>query len=247
MQDQGVAAEANGARARTHEDDISPATASTQRAEIPVNEVCAGVQWTGTHAGTPAIIVRTQGCDVGCRYCDVQESWHDPKRQIRPDWKRRVERWRNLTCDELLEWARSSYKLRHVVITGGEPAVHELSGVLAQKFLSAGYFVQYETSCTYALPSSLPARAWVTASPKFYMPGGRKVRKDVLARAQEIVMPLARERDLQALQQEVIPELRRGVPVYLHPVRGGQVSSQALAEAFARGYRVTVRVHELAK
>jgi hypothetical protein len=73
------------------------------------------------------------------------------------------------------------------------------------------------------------------------------VLRAVLERAQEIIMPLSRERDLSALQQEVIPVLRRGVPVYLHPVRGGAVSAQALTEAFARGYRVTVSVHGLGK
>lgn len=224
------------------------ASARAEPQRLAVNEMCAAVQWVGTWSGTPVIVVRVQGCDVGCRYCDVPETWHDPRAALRPDWKRRVERWRNMSAEEILEWARASYKhLRHVVITGGEPALQPASAEVAQRFLSAGYFVQYETSATHALPVNLPARTWVTASPKFYMPGGHKVREDVLERANEIVMPLSRERDLQALQQVVIPRMRRGVSVYLHPVRGGALSSQALAEAFARGYRVTTRVHELAK
>jgi len=233
-----------------HEDGCAspPVIAEIAAATVPINEVCAGLQWVGTHAGTPAVIIRTQGCDVGCRWCDTPEAVHDPRITLRPDWKRRVERWRDLTCAEILEWVQHSYKhIQHVVITGGEPAMHDLTGELARLFLQTGYFVQYETSATYALPLSLPERTWVTASPKFYMPGGRKVLRAVLERAQEIIMPLSRERDLSALQQEVIPVLRRGVLVYLHPVRGGAVSAQALTEAFARGYRVTVSVHGLGK
>jgi 7-carboxy-7-deazaguanine synthase len=215
---------------------------------LPINEVSAGMQWIGTHAGTPIVLIRTQGCDVGCPYCDAPEAWHDSKVSLRPDWIRRVMRWRDLTAGELIEWARENYKhLRHVLITGGEPAMHEETGELARQFLAAGYFVQYETSGTRVLPLSLPERTWVTVSPKFYMPGRRVVLKEVLQRANEIVMPLAYERDLKALQQEVIPVLRRGVSVYLHPVRGGGASASALKEAFARGYRVTVRVHELSK
>ena len=220
----------------------------TSAVTVPVNELFATMQWVGTHAGSPVVVVRTQGCGVGCRYCDVPETWHNPRAVFRAESRRRPKRWRDMAAEEVLEWAATEHKaLRHVVITGGDPALHPGTGELAAVMLAAGYFVQYETSATYRLPVNLPAAVWVTASPKFAMAAGREVLPEVLTRADEVVMPLSREKDLAALQRHVIPVIRRGVPVYLHPIHGGNLCGEVVKTAFSRGYKVTARVNELVK
>lgn len=205
---------------------------------IPVNDIAVAVQWLGAHGGTPAVFVRTQGCDVGCMWCDVPETWHQTSEALRPDWKRRVVRWRHLSPVDVRDWCRENYRQGHVVVTGGEPAMHASIGKLCETLLEGGYGVQFETSGTYEL--DLPAGVWVTVSPKFAMMGKRTVLESALKRANEIVMPVSRMADFANLAQKVAPFVPRSTPIYLHPIRAGAITASSLQSAFAQGYRVTV-------
>lgn len=106
------------------------------------------LQGEGAHAGKPAYFIRLGGCDVGCVWCDVKESWDadaHPKMEV----------------DELLEEVKST-PAKIVVITGGEPAMYNLEELTA-KFKKSGYQTHIETSGAYPLTGSWD---WVTFSPK---------------------------------------------------------------------------------
>ena len=111
-----------------------------------VNEIFYSLQGEGCHAGTPAVFVRLSGCNLRCPFCDTDHSAATP-----------------MTADEILA-AAAAHPARHVVFTGGEPAL-QLDEALLSAFRRAGYYIQVETNGTFPLPVALID--WVTCSPKF--------------------------------------------------------------------------------
>ncbi|MBR9860279.1 4Fe-4S cluster-binding domain-containing protein [bacterium] len=116
--------------------------------KYPVMEYFYSVQGEGFHAGTPAFFIRLGGCDVGCVWCDVKESW-DP--DAHPLYE---------TEDLVSEWRKSGASI--VILTGGEPAMYDLRP-LTTELKDAGAIVHIETSGAYALKGDFD---WVTLSPK---------------------------------------------------------------------------------
>ena len=78
----------------------------------PVMEQFFTVQGEGAHTGKSAWFIRLGGCDVGCAWCDVKESWD-------------VEAHPKFSCEDLVEKAKNS-GAPICVVTGGEPAMHNL-------------------------------------------------------------------------------------------------------------------------
>lgn len=110
------------------------------------------VQGEGVWSGHAAYFVRLAGCDVGCPWCDTKESWQIDRHPI-------------VSISTLTEAAlRSGAEV--VVVTGGEPAMHDLAPLTAS-LATAGCRCHLETSGAYALTGSFD---WVTLSPKKYMP-----------------------------------------------------------------------------
>lgn len=106
------------------------------------------LQGEGQYAGQAAYFIRLGGCDVGCVWCDVKESWDanaHPK----------------MSVDELVQIALA-HPGRLAVITGGEPAMYDLSP-LADALHAAGFRVHIETSGAYEIKGDID---WITLSPK---------------------------------------------------------------------------------
>lgn len=113
---------------------------------MKVNEIFYSLQGEGRYVGTPAIFIRFSGCNLRCSFCDTEH-----------------ESGEELTEDEILERIRD-FPARHVVVTGGEPAL-QLTSSLVEKLHSVGKFVQIETNGSVALPEDCSVD-WVTCSPK---------------------------------------------------------------------------------
>ena len=123
---------------------------STQR--LPVMEHFYTIQGEGYYQGRAAYFVRLGGCDVGCPWCDVKESWDA---NAHPQ----------LTIDEIVGYVKESGALI-CIITGGEPLMYDLTE-LTDKLRENGIRSHTETSGAY------PARGtfdWITVSPKRYKP-----------------------------------------------------------------------------
>jgi 7-carboxy-7-deazaguanine synthase len=221
----------------------------TEIGPIPVNEVYPSVQGEATWTGTPAWFVRTMGCPVGCPWCDTKYTWDlAPENRVSPttlDAKSESDRtWGMMHPDTLLALLHQRRGIRHVVITGGEPAMHDLSHMV-RTLLANEYRVQLETSGTFPLIGPMPMGLWVTCSPKIGMPGGRAVLLTMLQRADEIKFPIGRESDMQQLERHVLPFIRPNVPVWLQPISQSKKATElCVAEASRRGMRISVQVHK---
>lgn len=114
---------------------------------LNVVEIFYSIQGEGTHVGVPSIFIRLHGCNLSCSFCD--EVLH----------KGAYER---LSFDAILAKIKA-YPSHHVIITGGEPTLYNLNGLI--EFLQAHmYFVAVETN-GYNF-SHVAGANWITYSPK---------------------------------------------------------------------------------
>lgn len=120
----------------------------TKHNSIPLMEAFYTIQGEGYHSGRAAFFIRTAGCDVGCVWCDVKESWD---KNAHPD----------TPISEIINQVKAS-GTDFVVITGGEPAMYDLSG-LTNALKEIGMEIAIETSGAYPLTGQLD---WICLSPK---------------------------------------------------------------------------------
>src|SRR6218665_1032160 len=98
---------------------------------LPVMEHFYTIQGEGFHQGRAAYFIRLGGCDVGCVWCDVKDSWDASKHPMR-------------RLEELVKEADAQAG-RIVVVTGGEPLMHDL-GPFTAALRAAGLRTHIETS-----------------------------------------------------------------------------------------------------
>jgi 7-carboxy-7-deazaguanine synthase len=115
---------------------------------LPVMEHFYTLQGEGFHQGKAAYFIRLGGCDVGCVWCDVKDSWDAEKH---PKYE----------VGSLKSEVRKT-PAEMVVITGGEPLMHNLDE-LTRELQSAGLKTHIETSGAYPLSGTWD---WVCLSPK---------------------------------------------------------------------------------
>lgn len=115
---------------------------------LPVMEHFYTLQGEGYHQGKAAYFIRLGGCDVGCVWCDVKDSWDSGRHPLRP-------------IDFLVSEVRQ-HPGTIVVITGGEPLMHDLS-TLTEQLQQAGLRTHVETSGSSPLSGNWN---WITLSPK---------------------------------------------------------------------------------
>lgn len=114
----------------------------------PVMEHFYTLQGEGKFTGTAAYFIRLGGCDVGCVWCDVKESWN-------------ADEHTKMSVSEILEKI-AAFPVQHIVITGGEPAMYDLTP-LVNALHENGYYVAIETSGAHQLTGNVD---WYTFSPK---------------------------------------------------------------------------------
>lgn len=122
--------------------------APTSSATLPVMEHFYTIQGEGFHQGRAAYFIRLGGCDVGCVWCDVKESWDAAKHP-------------GYSIDEVVSAVEKS-KTKLVVITGGEPLMHNLDE-LTSLLRSRGFETNIETSGAHPLSGYWN---WICLSPK---------------------------------------------------------------------------------
>ena len=229
---------------------------NTTNAMLNISEIFATIQGEASFTGTPSIFIRTQGCDVGCPFCDTKYSWSFDEQRIDDPEKA----WQTLIgspigsrtagvkmdpmdlLDRIAKWKPG---IRHLVITGGEPlAQPNIIRALVVEAYARDYSVQIETSGTY--PINVPL-AWITLSPKIGMPGGRKVLAEAVLRADEIKMPIGKEADILKLHQFVQDHALdpRDLPIWVQPISQGKNATQLCLDlCYEYGFRISIQTHK---
>src|SRR5690348_13577627 len=116
--------------------------------KFPLMESFYTLQGEGYHQGKAAYFIRLGGCDVGCVWCDVKESWNAENHPL-------------ISIQEMIESVKQT-PTEIVVITGGEPLLHDLAE-LTERLQSAGFKTNLETSGSSPLTGSWD---WICLSPK---------------------------------------------------------------------------------
>lgn len=115
---------------------------------LPLMEEFYTIQGEGYHSGKAAYFIRLGGCDVGCHWCDVKESWDAELHPL-------------TSADRIIENA-SIHPGKAVVITGGEPLIYNLD-YLTEGLQALGIKTFVETSGAYPLSGKWD---WICLSPK---------------------------------------------------------------------------------
>ncbi len=119
-----------------------------EKHKLPLMEQFYTIQGEGRYAGRAAYFIRLAGCDVGCVWCDVKESWDTKNHPL-------------VSIANILEEIKKT-PTNFVVITGGEPAMYDLS-ILINALHESEYEVAIETSGCYELKGDID---WYCFSPK---------------------------------------------------------------------------------
>lgn len=169
-----------------------PTTPTTTK--LPVMEHFYTLQGEGVYQGKAAYFIRLGGCDVGCVWCDVKDSWDGGKH---PLWA---------IADLLSEVKATPTEI--VVITGGEPLMHDLTD-LTTALKEAGLRTHMETSGSSPLSGTWD---WITLSPKKF----KAPLPEVLPYASELKVVVYNKSDFAWAEQwaaQVSPQCK----LYLQP------------------------------
>ena len=207
---------------------------------LPINEYFVTIQGEAEFTGTPSLFIRVQGCPVGCHWCDTKHTWEvDPQFKVESVSTKieDSETYQEMNTADLLKLIGYA-KVKHIVFTGGEPALYDLKEI-SSTLIDLGYSVQLETSGTHEI--EIDPRAWVTVSPKFNMKGGFEVLKSCLERANEIKMPIGKKSDLD----KVMPLTAFGKRIWLQPLSQNNSATKLCIEAaIEHNFGLSVQTHK---
>jgi len=161
---------------------------------LPLMEEFYTIQGEGFHSGKAAYFIRLGGCDVGCHWCDVKESWDAELHPL-------------TTSDAIIERA-SQFPGKAVVVTGGEPLIYNLD-YLTQGLQKKGIKTFIETSGAYPMSGSWD---WVCLSPKKF----KAPRLEVSPLAGELKVIVFNKSDF-IWAEEHASHVSPGCKLYLQP------------------------------
>lgn len=102
---------------------------------LPINEIFYSLQGEGRLAGVPSVFVRTSGCNLRCWFCDSYHTSWEP-----------THAW--LDIETIIDEVKRHEQADHIVITGGEPLLHDETIALLERLSDAGYHTTVETNGT---------------------------------------------------------------------------------------------------
>lgn len=143
---------------------------------LPVMEAFYTLQGEGFHQGRAAYFIRLGGCDVGCHWCDVKESWD-------------INAHPKLSLEQIVKES-SQYKGRLAVVTGGEPLMHNLDE-LTTALHQAGFETNIETSGVCEQVTG--AWDWICFSPKKF----KKPNPEIYKVAHELKVIIYNQSDFE--------------------------------------------------
>ena len=217
--------------------------------KYPVHERFATFQGEGVHMGRAAFFIRLFGCPVHCPWCDSAGTWH-PKHVPATVAK--------MSALELAQEAVNS-QAKIVVITGGEPAIHDLSSLcdaIRDEFdfgVNSLANIHLETSGSFPIMGDVD---WITVSPKRW----KDPIEEVVVAADEFKFIIEKPEDIEYYRRLIEekgfdPERLNGrqVPIWLHPEWSQRDNPQVLSAisdavtTLGEDYRAGWQLHKLYK
>ncbi len=161
---------------------------------LPLMEAFYTIQGEGYHSGKSAFFLRIGGCDVGCHWCDVKESWDSNIHDL-------------ISINNILQEI-DKYNTRHIVITGGEPLIWNLNK-LTKLLRNQGKKIYLETSGAYSLSGTYD---WICLSPKKNKPPIDKIK----SKADELKIIISNKHDFK-WAEEMSEKINKDCKLYLQP------------------------------
>ena len=162
--------------------------------QLPVMEEFYSLQGEGFHTGSAAYFLRVGGCDVGCNFCDVKESWNADIHPL-------------VSVDEVV-MRIVEQKSPCVVVTGGEPCLYNLE-YLCQQLHQNNISVHLETSGSEKLSGKFD---WICFSPK----KGTLIQQEFYEQANELKVIIENENDF-AWAEENAKKMNKKALLFLQP------------------------------
>ena len=145
---------------------------------LPVMETFYSIQGEGFYAGRPAYFIRLGGCDVGCGWCDVKESWDHGEHEI-------------INVNKIVSGVNNE---GIVVVTGGEPLMWDMN-ILTKELMKNKNSVHLETSGAHDISGKWD---WICLSPK-----RKKLPKpEIYKLADELKVIIYNKHDLQFAEEQ---------------------------------------------
>lgn len=197
--------------------------------EIPVHETFQlTIQGEGYWVGTPVDFIRLAGCPVRCPWCDTGygDGGMNLPRQVR-------------SLESLMAELRSP----RVVISGGEPFIHNQLTALIQTIEGTQRTVAIETSGAFW--QDIPDSAWVTLSPKHHLSSNYPVHPLMWKRASEIKLVIETGSELEFYAEYL--EVNHQIPVFLQPEWNQRDRTLPLVLELLKKfphYRLSVQIHK---
>lgn len=161
---------------------------------LPLMEEFYTIQGEGYHTGKAAYFIRLGGCDVGCHWCDVKESWDA---SLHP-----------LTHADTIIAHANQHPAKTVVVTGGEPLIYNLD-YLTRGLQEQGIKTYMETSGAYSLSGHWD---WICLSPKKF----KAPRPDVITAAGELKVIVFNKSDFAWAEEHAL-HVPAACRLYLQP------------------------------
>ena len=190
---------------------------------LPIMESFYTIQGEGFHKGTASYFIRTGGCDVGCHWCDVKESWDENDHPIIP----------------VKEIVKKSLEFSDcVVVTGGEPLMWNMNP-LTKALKNLGKKTHIETSGAYPLTGVWD---WVCLSPK----KAKLPIEDAYNYAHELKIIIYNNHDFKFAEQEA-EKVNKNAILYLQPEWGKREKMMPLMVDFVKKnpkWKLSLQTHK---
>lgn len=191
---------------------------------LPVMEHFYSVQGEGFHQGRAAYFVRLGGCDVGCVWCDVKESW-DANAHPKMEIKNIISTIKNTATD-------------FTVITGGEPLMHNCKN-LTDALTKAKIETAVETSGAYPISGDWD---WICVSPKKF----KEPISSVLKEADELKVVVYNKSDF-AWAEEHRKQVSADCKLFLQPEWSKEKEMSALIVDYVKNnpaWNISLQIHK---
>ena len=190
---------------------------------LPIMKSFYTIQGEGYHKGTASYFIRTGGCDVGCHWCDVKESWDEEAHPIIPI---------KVIVQKSLEFSDC------VIVTGGEPLMWNMSP-LTRELKKVNKKTHIETSGSYPLTGDWD---WVCLSPK----KAKLPIDDAYKYADELKIIIYNNHDF-IFAQEQAQKVNNKAILYLQPEWGKREKMMPLMVEFVKKnpkWKLSLQTHK---